>query len=376
MAYAWPKNPRIVRLRTPIVRQPSVYFPGPLAQLVEQRTFNPRVVGSIPTRPTILTPLFTSGLRMRPDRRVTRNSTSMLHSRCNSMLASFAWLLSWSGPQRLAKFAIKRQVRRKGRPALVQTFANKTLAREWGRKVEAELASSRFLRRVEGERHTLAEAIDRYIQTELHDLSEQEQRIRLTRLGWWSRRLGRNSLANLTTSAISEELARLLRKVSGPTSNRYLAALSAVLDRAEKEWEWVDVNPARKIRRRPEHRGRVRFLSESERRDLLAACRDSSDKRLFPLVLFAIATGARQGELLGLKWENVDVNRQQATLVHTKNGDRRSISFPGSSAGTLREMADQRERRLSSLQIPMANRPFPRSRGTEGAVRLPQLGRA
>ena len=122
-------------------------------------------------------------------------------------------------------------VRRRGRPTLCQTFPNRTLAKAWAKQVEAELASSRFLRRVEEERHTLAEAIDRYLADSIADLSVGEQRNRRRYLGWWRGELGRLALSEVTPAEIAEARDRLLKKVSGPTSNRYLAALSAMMSR-------------------------------------------------------------------------------------------------------------------------------------------------
>jgi hypothetical protein len=68
-----------------------------------------------------------------------------------------------------------------------------------------------------------------------------------------------------------------------------------------------------------EPRGRVRYLSEDERGRLLAACQASSDPRLFPLVVVALGTGARQGELLRLRWRDVDLLPGQATTLASSN---------------------------------------------------------
>lgn len=231
------------------------------------------------------------------------------------------------------------QVRRKGRPTLNQTFGNKTLAKEWAKEVEGRISSSRFLRRVEEEKHTLGDCIDRYNDENLAGLSERERLNRTRYLTWWGERIGDLALSEVTPAVITETRAKLLKKVSGPTSNRYLAALSALLMIAEKEWMWIDQNPVRKIRRRPEHRGRVRFLSKEERKSLLEACEANSDPRLYPLVLFALTTGARKGELLGLKWSDVDLKNRRARLRKTKNNDRRTISFPGPAGDLLKRMS-------------------------------------
>ena len=88
-------------------------------------------------------------------------------------------------------------------------------------------------------------------------------------------------------------------KLAPATVNRYHAALMALFTwsikrrLAPRGWE----NPARKIERAPEHNQVVRWLTDGERERLLEACRGSSWPRLYVLVLMAITTGARRGEL-------------------------------------------------------------------------------
>jgi integrase len=94
------------------------------------------------------------------------------------------------------------------------------------------------------------------------------------------------------------------RVKSPATLNRYIAALSGVFTWAieqrltPKGWK----NPCRGIKRMPEPGGRVRFLDDDERTRLLTACKASQYPRLHALVLTAMLTGARRGELLALRW--------------------------------------------------------------------------
>lgn len=70
---------------------------------------------------------------------------------------------------------------------------------------------------------------------------------------------------------------------------------------------------------------RDRFLSDDERQVLLKACRESSCKHLYPVVLLALSTGARKGEILGLRLDDVSMERRRAVLRNTKNGETRSV---------------------------------------------------
>lgn len=130
---------------------------------------------------------------------------------------------------------------------------------------------------------------------------------------------------------------------SPATVNRYMAAISAVFSWSIRERltprGWMNPCFSRAgIKRFTEPRGRVRFLARDELERLLEACRAQAAPpgktraprgarypRLHALVLTALCTGMRKGELLGLKWGDVDLEAGCAYLGSTKNGDRRAV---------------------------------------------------
>jgi len=85
------------------------------------------------------------------------------------------------------------------------------------------------------------------------------------------------------------------------------------------------ISPLRDVPAERESSGRVRYLSAPERERLLAVCRISRWRKLHLLVLMAIVTGARKGELLGLHFRDLDLEAGTATLERTKNGDKRVL---------------------------------------------------
>jgi len=129
---------------------------------------------------------------------------------------------------------------------------------------------------------------------------------------------------------------------SPATVTRYLALFGHALEIAVREWEWLPSNPIRRVSPPKEPRGRVRYLSPEERTRLLAECQKSKNKRLYPLVLVALGTGARQGELLSLRWKDVDLVKGAAILHDTKNGTTRTISLKGPVLEVLRDRAKVR----------------------------------
>jgi integrase len=124
---------------------------------------------------------------------------------------------------------------------------------------------------------------------------------------------------------------------------RYLALLSHALTVAMKEWGWIDDNPCRKVTKPKEPRGRVRFLDDREREALLCACRESRNVLLYPMVVLAIATGMRKGEMQQLRWHQVDLDEGRITLEETKNGERRSVPLVGRALAEIRKLACARQ---------------------------------
>lgn len=226
-------------------------------------------------------------------------------------------------------FSYRVKVRLKGFPVQTASFERKTDAREWAKQTEVDIKAGRHFKTTEAKRHTLAELIDRY-------LSERKARNTIVpkeikaHLIWWKNAIGPYTLSDITKSLVIEQRAKLLSEPrsnstlrSNATANRYMATLSHAFSIAVNEWEWLHDHPLRKVAKLPEPRGRVRFLSDTERQTLLTCCK--RNESLYLLVVLALSTGARHGELINLRWRDVDFQRRVITLHHTKNKERRLL---------------------------------------------------
>lgn len=241
------------------------------------------------------------------------------------------------------------EVRLKGHPAQRATFARKTDARKWAQATESAIREGRHFGTVEAKRHTLAELVDRYTRDVLPTKKETTQHAQRIQFAWWKREFGHLTLADLTPATLVEARDKLLTTpcrrggtLSPAYTNRHLAALSHACTVAVKEWQWIESNPVLRVTKPTEPRGRVRFLSDDERERLLTACRESSNGDLYPAVILALSTGARQAEVMGLRWPDVDLSRKVATLHETKNGERRLLPLAGPALDLLRERAKVR----------------------------------
>lgn len=183
---------------------------------------------------------------------------------------------------------------------------------------------------------------------------------RSARLDWWRTRIGALRLGDLSDDHLHVELEALARSpgryfagkdvggrpvyrargkpLSGATINRYASALGAVLTWAIRRRIAPKgfTHPLQGIELQKESPGRTRFLSEDERERLLQACKASKWPRLYLVVLMALTSGARRGELLGLRWRDVDLAQRVAHVARSKNGDAKTLPLVAGVVDELR----------------------------------------
>ena len=232
-------------------------------------------------------------------------------------------------------------VRKGGRRSQVATFRTKGEAEEWANGIELAISKGAHLPSYEARKRTVRDLLGRYKETEIP--KKRDQRNPTRQADFWIKRLGDLKLQQLTRAAIVEVRDELAKGRAAGTVNRYLDLLSHACAVAEREWEWMDSNPLRKVSRLEEPRGRVRYLSDAEKDRLLDAAKGNSHPHLFAIVLIALTTGARKGEILRLRWRDVDLDANRAVLHDTKNKERRSLALVAQVVDELRTLQKVRQ---------------------------------
>jgi len=116
---------------------------------------------------------------------------------------------------------------------------------------------------------------------------------------------------------------RLKDGVTKSTTNRCLAVLRKMLTLAV-EWGYLEKDAVPKIKFFPEKDNlKERFLTDDEEQRLLA----SASPTLRSIIIIAVNTGMRLGEILGLRWDQVDFNAQRIRVERTKSGRIRHIEI-------------------------------------------------
>lgn len=218
------------------------------------------------------------------------------------------------------------QVRRKGVPALVRSFPKYTDAVKWARSVEATID----LGLEPPEASIMAQTkfsvlMARYL-AEVTP-KKRSRRMEASRLN----RLLKHDLANLpldklTTGVFAALRDERLNTVGFQTVRHDLNLLAHVIRVATVDWDFpFPANPLDKIRKPPIPPGRVRRVSLEELEKMRLGMAASRSTFLMPMIEFAIETAMRRGEILGLQWKEIDLDRRIARLPTTKNGYMRRI---------------------------------------------------
>ncbi len=135
------------------------------------------------------------------------------------------------------------------------------------------------------------------------------------------------------------------------TINRHVAVMKQMFTKAA-EWEMVEEERSKivhKVKLLEENNNRLRFLSKDKCQALVKA----SDAHLRPIVICALNAGVRNGEIFGLKWDDVDLKHSFILLQITKNGEGREIPINRTLRATFDDPLRGNERTAQASRYPI-----------------------
>ena len=217
-------------------------------------------------------------------------------------------------------------VRRAGHKALIKSFDTKLGAKKWARGIERKLDTGDFSDYTEASKLTFGDLLIRYRAENKHkakkDWKNEGYKIDII----LKDTIADTNCLRLSSKHLSEFRERLLMSVTGSTFNKYLSFMSTVIQTAINDWGiYFPSNPCRSMKREKEPSPRTRVLEDNEQKELLEACSLVSNIYLKPMVQFSIETAIRQGELLKIRYKNINTTNRTVLLTDTKNGEDRTI---------------------------------------------------
>jgi len=243
-------------------------------------------------------------------------------------------------------------IRPPGLKPITKTFATRREAVRFVIKLDDD---KRQIQAFQQNKHKtlLSKVIDDYL---VNGYKGQRPKEEEYKLNYWRSQIGSKQASEVSRMDISNSLSNLPSHLSNATVNRYKAAISVVFTYAYRYYNLLD-NPVKSIPSRPENNACIRYLSKDERALLFKATKESKWSKLYLITLMAITTGARKGELLGLKWNDIDFNQNTAYIATTKNGEPKVLPLVSEVIIELNKFKQEGSRLVFNSEI-KPNKPY------------------
>jgi integrase len=255
------------------------------------------------------------------------------------------------------------EVRKNGRKIYKsKTFTTKREGLNWEKKflyeVDAGIITKDSLRK-----RKVSDALEKYIETVLPQRPKNAHNI-LQHLKWWRDQIGGHQLSDATPAVFAGCRDKLLTEV-GPkgrvrksgTALRYIATMSSVLECCMKDWMWIAQNPLRAIKKPSPGPRKARFYSLEEIQTIRRLCASCNSPFMLPIFIVALHTGMRKGEVLGLRWENIDFREKEIHLPTSKNGEPRNIAMTSEVGKIFHDLDSTKKTGISGLIFPSPKDP-------------------
>ena len=205
------------------------------------------------------------------------------------------------------------------------------------------MARGVWVSRGEAEATTLCEALERYEEEVTPGKKSAEGEKSFLRI-WRATTMAKRSLASIRSADVAKLRDLWLKEYQPSTVLRRLAVLSHVFTIARKEWGMESLsNPVELVRKPQPDNSRTRRIEvERPNGDASAQVEECAGRKaregelernvaasgsvLLPAIItLAVGTAMRRSEIVGLRWEHIDLDRRVAHLPLTKNGSSRDV---------------------------------------------------
>lgn len=223
-----------------------------------------------------------------------------------------------------------------------KTFLTKIEAQRWALDYEQQLGKKSHIVVT----HTVSEAMDRYAREVCP--TRKGRRWEIIRLNKLKRdRISSIALTDLTREDMQDWIDR---QTTAPNSvHRDLTLIATVLREARIHWKWISENPLAELKRPKKPAPRDRLITPDELKRLMLALEYDEQQPIVTMrqeiavaFLLALETAMRQGELWGLDWARVFLDRKFVTLPDTKNGMRRDVALSPRAVELFKKLSPQK----------------------------------
>ncbi|MGZ8983094.1 MAG: tyrosine-type recombinase/integrase [Methylotenera sp.] len=242
------------------------------------------------------------------------------------------------------------RVLRNGYPPQTKTFDSHNEAIKWSRSIEVDIDQGSFISPSHSNNLMFKDIVNRYIQEVCPSKrGGKEEAIRLN--ATMRLKICTYSMNKITPRIMAEYRDQRLRQVAANTVIRELAYLSSIINHARREWGVTTPNPCLLVKKPQMPAGRDRTIDAEEEVRLINESKPINRRNawLMLVIIIALETAMRRGEILSLKWEHINLNKRTAYLPMTKNGTARTVPLSSKAVDTLRTIPHSIDGRVFPL---------------------------
>jgi integrase len=265
------------------------------------------------------------------------------------------------------------RVIRRGHPTQSKTFNTRIEATKWARGIEAQIDSG-TLKTIEQPPIQLINAdtpfkiaADYYIKT--HTIHKRNYKSETYIINALIRYWGEIKVSHIDVPKVLKVRDDLLaNQRTGDTINKYFNAISKIIQMLQNEWSLPLNNPIKAIKRMPANPGRTKRINGLIEKTLIQAAQNTSPRLLMCILELALETAMRRGELMGVKWRDVDLEHRRIYLHTTKNGEPRQVPLTQNAIKILKTIPRDDSEKIFPVSLCWLRRHFENARNNAGEV--------
>ena len=257
------------------------------------------------------------------------------------------------------------RITREGKSTLSATFYSRLEAVQWAKQTEAQISLGLYIEPDTPPKPThgvlFEVAATHYMKT--HSIHKKIVRCETSRLQILIKRWGNLPISKVDKTGVitlRDDLLKMGR--SGETINHYFNTISKLFQMLNDEWDLDIANPIKGIKRMTPSQGRTKIIDAMMEEHLLTSCHELSMPLLASIIQFAIQTGMRRGELMGLKWTDIDLVNRRAYLHTSKNGEPRQVPLSKGAIAVLQGLNKEDGDQLFPMSLNVLKNQFKSAR--------------
>jgi integrase len=263
-------------------------------------------------------------------------------------------------------------------PTYSKTFGTRIAAVKWARSIEAQIDNGTLLPKEKNQlpfrnmSTPFKVATEEYIRTHtVHKRNYKSETFIINKLAdYWG---------DLPIEKVSKERVLQLRDSlvnanrAGATINKYYNAISKIFQMLQNEWSLEIDNPIKGIKRMPVNPSRIKRITGETLEILMKSAKENAPPLFTQILKIALETGMRRSELMGLEWQDVDLENRRVHLHITKNKNPRRVPLTQDAVATFKSIPKIHPDKVFPVSLCWLRRYFEKTR-TQAKLSWPHKG--